>query len=90
MKCLIEEVSICGKGRESRAHAWGCPRHPKQIIKDTQASKLGDAPEGIPSFFNKYISVCFRIRFVHAICASLGASFAFSFHFYFMHNAGMR
>ena len=34
--------------------------------------------------------VCFRIRFVHAICASLGASFAFSFHFSFMHDAGMR
>ena len=34
--------------------------------------------------------ICFRIRFVHAICASLGASFAFSFHFSFMHHAGMR
>ena len=44
---------------------------------------------GIPSFFNKY-RYCFRIRFVHVICASLGASFAFSFHFSFMHHAGMR
>ena len=32
----------------------------------------------------------FSDRFVHAICANLGASFAFSFHFSFMHHAGMR
>ena len=40
--------------------------------------------------FLQQVSVCFRIRFVHAICANLGASFAFSFHFSFMHHAGMR
>ena len=40
--------------------------------------------------FLQQVSVCFRIRFVHALCASLGASFAFSFHFSFMHHAGMR
>ena len=28
----------------------GCPRHPKVIFKDNQELKLGDAPEGIPSF----------------------------------------
>ena len=39
--------------------------------------------------FLQQVSVCFQIRFVHALCASLGASFAFSFHF-FMHHAGMR
>ena len=26
-------------------------QHPKVIFKDNQATKLGDAPEGIPSFF---------------------------------------
>src|SRR3954465_3259744 len=24
--------------------AWGCPRHPEEIFKESQASKLGDAP----------------------------------------------
>ena len=28
----------------SKAQAWGCPRHPQEIFKETQASKLGDAP----------------------------------------------
>ena len=27
-----------------KAQAWGCPRHPQEIFKETQASKLGDAP----------------------------------------------
>ena len=27
-----------------KAQAWGCPRHPQEILKETQASKLGDAP----------------------------------------------
>jgi hypothetical protein len=35
----------------ARAYAWVCPRHPKVIFKDSEASKLGNAPEGIPSFF---------------------------------------
>ena len=26
-----------------KAQAWGCPRHPQEIFKETQASKLGDA-----------------------------------------------
>src|SRR3954470_19906299 len=27
-----------------KVQAWGCPRHPQEIFKETQASKLGDAP----------------------------------------------
>ena len=27
-----------------KAQACGCPRHPQEIFKETQASKLGDAP----------------------------------------------
>ena len=28
----------------SSAQAWGCPHAPQEIFKETQASKLGDAP----------------------------------------------
>src|ERR1041385_838020 len=28
----------------SKAQAWGCSRNPQEIFKETQASKLGDAP----------------------------------------------
>src|ERR1041385_8788723 len=28
----------------SKAQAWGCPHAPQEIFKETQASKLGDAP----------------------------------------------
>src|SRR3954465_6183383 len=31
--------------RVSKAQAWGCARNPQEIFKETQASKLGDAPE---------------------------------------------
>src|SRR4051812_2882885 len=27
-----------------KAQAWGCPRHPQEIFKETQVSKLGYAP----------------------------------------------
>ena len=28
----------------TKAQVWGCPQHPQEIFKETQASKLGDAP----------------------------------------------
>src|SRR3954466_8608232 len=28
----------------SKSQAWGCARNPQEIFKETQASKLGDAP----------------------------------------------
>ena len=28
----------------SNTQAWGCPRAPQEIFKETQESKLGDAP----------------------------------------------
>src|SRR3954466_5452655 len=46
----MKGVLKCAKGDDEtrlgvpKAQAWGCPRHPQQIFKDTQASKLGDAP----------------------------------------------
>jgi len=43
-------------------------------------SKLGGAGEASPV---QQVSVSFRILFVHALCASLGASFAIRFFFLF-------
>ena len=84
MKCSkIEEVSIWGKGGEARAQAWGCPRHPKWIFKETQASKFGDALEGIPSFFNKYRYVFGFVsfmRYVQVLERLLHLGFYFCFY----------
>ena len=40
--------------RRGKSSSLGMPKAPQVIFKETQASKLGDAPEGIPSFFNNY------------------------------------
>ena len=51
----------------SNAQAWGCPHAPQEIFKETQASKLGDAPEHPllhqklsvrPSFHYIFITSC--------------------------------
>ena len=49
----VTDVRRINRGKSSRL---GIPKAPQvNISKDTQASKLGDAPVGIPSFFfNKY------------------------------------
>ena len=45
------------------------PKAPQvNISKDTQASKLGDAPVGIPSFFFNKLSVHLGFCLVHIIC----------------------
>ena len=64
------------------------PKVPQvNILKDTQASKLGDAPVGIPSFFfNKYRYTSV-FCFVHMICV-LHVSFVFLF--FFKNHASMR
>ena len=40
--------------RSGKSLSLGCPRHPKVKFKDNQNPKLGDAPEGIPSFVFVY------------------------------------
>ena len=65
--------------------ARGTPSKYSRRLKHLSLGMLGRHP-----LFFEQVSVCFRIRFVRALCASLGASFAFSFHLSFMHNAGMR
>src|ERR1044072_5849739 len=37
-KMMKEDLGV------SKAQAWGCARNPQEIFKETQASKLGDAP----------------------------------------------
>ena len=51
---------------------------PSQYFKKSQASKLGDAPIGIPPFFfNNYRSVLVEPKFLlfHMICAVLAMPF---------------
>ena len=63
----------------------GTPSKYSRRLKRLSLGMLGRHP-----LFLQQVSICFRISFVHAICASLGASLAFSFNFSFMHHAGMR
>ena len=56
------------------------PKHPKIILKKSKASKLGDAPVGIPPFFyNNYrlVSVEPKFLLLHMMCAILEMSFYF-------------
>src|SRR5664279_4139863 len=68
-----------------KAQAWGCPRHPKEIFKESQASKLGDA-QGIPFFINNYqvISIETTFLLLYILCAILGASLCFAFSFFLL------
>ena len=50
-----------------KSSSLGIPKAPQVIFKDTQASKLGDAPEGTPSFFNKYRYVFVFVSFMHYV-----------------------
>ena len=54
---------------------------PRQYIKKSQASKLGDAAVGIPPFFfNNYrlVSVEPKFLLLHMSCAILAMSFCFA------------
>ena len=75
--------SQCEKKEERQelklGDARGTPSKYSRRLKRLSLGMLGRHP-----LFLQQISVCFRIRFVHAICASLGASFAFRFLFFFL------
>ena len=64
----------------SSAQAWGCPHSPQGIFKDTQASKLGDAPVH-PFSTNNHHFVHLHAIFLslHMLCAMLGASHSLLF-----------
>src|ERR1041384_4849899 len=59
----------------SKSQAWGCAQNPQEIFKETQASKLGDAP-CIPFFINnhQFVPRCTIFLSLHVLCAMLGAS----------------
>ena len=59
-------------------YSQGTPSKYSRRLKRLSLGMLGRHP-----LFLQQVSVCFRIHFVHAICASLGASFAFRFSFLF-------
>ena len=53
---VLWSFQVLGKGsmdygiRSGKSLSLGMPKAPKIILKDNQEAKLGDAPEGIPSF----------------------------------------
>lgn len=75
--------SRCEKKEERQelklGDAQGTPSKYSRSLKRLSLGMVGRHP-----LFLQQVSVCFRIRFVHAICASLGASFAFRFLFFFL------
>ena len=59
----------CEKNKERQEFKLGDAQGtPSKYFKDTQASKLGDSPVGIPSFFFNKLSVYLGFCFVHMIC----------------------
>src|SRR4051812_6836898 len=64
----------------SKAQAWGCARNPQEIFKDTQASKLGDAP--VHPLLHQQSSVCPSFHYIFitscVMCCSCSV-FALSF-----------
>src|SRR5664279_375588 len=68
-----------------KSQAWGFPRHPKEIFKESQASKLGDS-QGIPFFINNYQVVSIEttflllyilLLFLERLCVLLSVLFLF-------------
>ena len=76
-------TSRCEKKEERQelklGDARGTPSKYSRRLKRLSLGMLGRHP-----LFLQQVSVCFQIHFVQAICASLGASFAFRFLFFFL------
>ena len=64
--------------RSDKSLSLGMPKAPQgNILRKNQASKLGNAPEGISSFVSIHRYVTWSYIFIHhMICVLLGASFA--------------
>ena len=74
----------------SNTHALGYPHAPQEIFKETQASKLGDAP--VHPLLHQQSSVRPSPHYIfiasHVMCCSLSV-FAFIFSFFAVHyNVG--
>src|SRR3990170_3511410 len=66
--------------RSDKTLSLGMPKAPpRQYSRNIQATKLGDAPEGIPSFVSNIIgNLTWSYIFIrHMICVLLEASFSF-------------
>ena len=55
------------RSRRGKSSILGMPKAPQVNIQGAQASNLGDAPEGIPSFFNKYRYVFGFVSFMRYV-----------------------
>ena len=75
--------------RTGKSSRLGMLEAPQVNIQGDSSVQAWGFPGRHPIFLQQ-VSVCFQIRFVHVICANLGACFALSFHFSLMHHAGMR
>src|SRR3954463_9620512 len=58
----------------SNAQAWGCPHAPQEIFKETQASKIGDAP--MHPLLHQKLSV--RLSFHYIFISSCVMCYAWS------------
>ena len=73
--------------------AWGCPHAPQEISKETQASKLGDAPRASPSpstiISSSFIPLYFYHFMRYVLCLerlALYLSFQFSLALFAVHS----
>src|SRR3954465_13050402 len=76
----------------SNAQAWGCPHAPQEIFKETQASKLGDAP--VHPLLHQKLSVRTSFHYIfitscvmcYAWSVPLFTFLRFVFALFFVHN----
>ena len=82
-KCAREDDK---KIQECQALKLGdAPVHPQEIFKETQESKLGDAPRASPSPSTLSVRLSFHYIFNHFMCYVLCLErLAFSFLFSFL------
>ena len=78
--------------RSGKSLSLGMPEAPQGNIPGLPSNQAWGCPRRHLLFLLTIIgNFTWSYIFIrHMICANLGASFAFSFHFSFMHHAGMR
>ena len=74
--------------RRGKSSSLGIPKA-RQVNMQGDSSVFGDAPEVIPSFFNKYRYVFRFVSFMRYVQV-LERLLQLGFYFSFMHHAGMR
>src|SRR3954463_9976846 len=78
----------------SNTQAWGCPMNPQEIFKETQESKLGDAPSASPSpstIISSSFSTLYFYQFICYVICIQRLAFIFQFSllrlsFFSVHN----